>query len=405
MADLRSGFLVFLIALPLCLGIAMASGFPPMAGLLTAIVGGIIPTLLGGSPLTIKGPAAGLIVIILGAVQELGYEKCLAVGVVAAIIQVIFSRLGAGRIAKYVPVPVVEGMLAAIGVIIIAKQIHIMLGVLPSSKTPLQLLAEVPHSIANSNPEILAIGMVTLMTVWFYPLLPNSVLKKIPAALMSLLFVLPLAMYWHLDLDHFYWFEGHKFEVGPQFLVTLPANFFSSIRLPDFSALSNPIAWKYITMLALIGSLESLLTVMAVDKKSDLDRDLLAVGVANFLSSMIGGLPMISEVVRSKANIDAGATSRFSNFYHGIFILLAVTMLTPAIHLIPLSALAALLIITGLRLASPKAFAHMYSLGMPTLIVFSTTLLVTLKVDLLVGVLSGLVLKWVLDYTPYAVKA
>ncbi|MES2504439.1 MAG: SulP family inorganic anion transporter [Myxococcota bacterium] len=408
MADIRSGLLVFLIALPLCLGIAIASGFPPIAGLLTAIIGGLIPTFLGSSPLSIKGPAAGLIVVMVDAVSELGYEKCLAVGVAAAILQIIFSGLKASKIGKLMPLAVIHGMLAAIGVIIIAKQIHVLLGVLPSSKKPLQLIAEIPHSIMNANPEILALGLLTLAIVIAYPLLPKKMTEKVPASLMSLVFVLPLAIYWHLDLDHVYWFEGQSFEVGPKFLVTLPNQIWTSLAFPDFSALSTLVAWKYVIMLALIGSLESILTVMAIDTmnpskhKSNLDKDLFSVGVGNLIASFIGGLPMISEVVRSKANIDSGAKSRWSNFYHGLFLLLAVTLLVPIIHEIPLSALAALLIITGIRLASPKMFVHMFNQGINHLLPFLITLFVTLRVDLLVGVFAGVVLTYLLNLIPHA---
>ncbi len=409
-ADIKSGFLIFLIALPLCLGISMASGCPPIAGIITAMVGGLISGFLGGSRLSIKGPAAGLIVIILGAVQELGqgdailgYKRCLGVAVVAAICQIIFSKLNAGRIGRLMPSAVIHGMLAAIGVIIIAKQLHVMFGVAPHSKTPLELIAEVPHSMANANPEIVIIGLLTLFVALFVPLIPVGIAKKIPSAMISLAIVLPLALLWHFDSPHHYRFWEHDFELGPKFLVTLPDNLFASLVFPDFSALTSLVGWKYVLMMALIGSIESLLTVMAIDsmdpkkQRSDLNKDLFSVGVGNLCAAMLGGIPMISEVVRSKANIDAGAQSQWSNFFHGAFLLIAVTMLTPVIHEIPLSALAALLIITGFRLSSPKEFYHAYQVGFDELLVFLTTLIVTLKIDLLMGVFAGVVLKIVLD--------
>ncbi|MEI6805076.1 MAG: SulP family inorganic anion transporter [Myxococcaceae bacterium] len=403
-ADLKSGFLIFLIALPLCLGISMASGCPPITGVITAMVGGLISSFLGSARLSIKGPAAGLIVIILGAVQELGqgdaflgYKRCLGVAVVAAIFQIIFSKLNAGRIGKMMPSAVIYGMLAAIGIIIIAKQLHVLFGVIPMSKTPLELIAEVPHSMANANPEIVIIGLLTLFVALFVPMIPVGIAKKIPPAMISLALVLPLALYWHLDSQHNYQFLAHTFEIGPKFLVTLPENIFASLVFPDFSALSSFIGWKYVIMLALIGSIESLLTVMALDKDSDLNKDLFSVGFGNLCAAMIGGIPMISEVVRSKANIDAGAQSQWSNFFHGGFLLIAVTMLTPVIHEIPLSALAALLIITGFRLSSPKEFYHAYQVGLDELAVFMTTLFITLKEDLLMGVIAGIILKIVID--------
>lgn len=409
--DLKSGFLIFLIALPLCLGISMASGVPPISGVITAMVGGLISTFFGSAQLSIKGPAAGLIVIILGAVQELGqgdaflgYKRLLGTAVIAAVFQIIFSKLNAGKIGHLMPSAVIHGMLAAIGVIIIAKQLHVMFGVVPSSKTPLELIAEVPHSMFNANPEIVALGMLTLFIAIFVPRIPVGFFKKIPAAMISLALVVPLALYWHLDATHEYHFWNHGFQVGPKFLVTLPDNLLASLVFPDFSALNSFLGWKYVIMLALIGSIESLLTVMALDKKSDLNKDLFSVGVGNLCAAMIGGIPMISEVVRSKANIDAGAESQWSNFFHGAFLLLSVTLLTPVIHEIPLSALAALLIITGFRLSSPKEFYHAYQVGLDELAVFMTTLFITLKEDLLMGVMAGIALKLAIDMATGKVK-
>ena len=407
--NLKSGFLIFLIALPLSLGIAMASSFPPIAGILTAIIGGMITPFFGGSKLTIKGPAAGLIIVILAAVQELGqgdpllgYRRCLAVGVVAGVCQILIARGKLSRLAYIVPPSVIHGMLAAIGIIIIAKQIHILLGVVPHGKTPLDLIFEVPQSILSVNPRIAFIGLGTLCTIFLWPLLPSQFLKRVPASLISLFFVLPLAISWHLDTGEKYIFMHHIYELGPKYLVPVPQNILQSLTFPDFLALKDLVTWKYILMLTVIGSLESLLTVIAVDslspekKSSDLDRDLFSLGLGNILSSMIGGLPMISEVVRSKANIDAGATQSSSNFFHGLFLLLAILLIPTLLHEVPLAALAAMLIITGLRLASPKEFYKTYRIGSDQLLFFVVTCVMTLATDLLIGVSSGLALKFAL---------
>lgn len=409
LADLRSGFLVFLIALPLCLGIAMASSYPPIAGIMTAVVGGIVASLIGSSPLTIKGPAAGMIVIVLGAVTELGagdpqlgYRRALAVGVAAAICQIIFARFKMGRLGALVPPSVVHGMLAAIGVIIIAKQIHILLGVAPHAKKPLELIAEVPESFLNANPLIALIGFAALATLFLFPLIPNRHFKKIPAALIALGIVVPIGLLWHLEEVHPYIFFGRTFELGPKFLVEIPGQILDAIHFPDFSALSMALGWKYVAMFALVGSVESVLTVIAVDsldpkkRRSDMDQDLFATGVSNLISSAIGGLPMISEIVRSKANIDNGAESSGSNFFHGVLLLLSVVFFANLLHEIPLAALAAMLIITGFRLASPKEFLKTYKIGSDQLLIFTTTLFTTLATDLLMGVFVGIVLKVVL---------
>lgn len=406
LSGIKSGFFIALIAMPLCLGIAIASSCPPIAGIITAIIGGLIASLIGGCELSIKGPAAGLIVIVMGAVTELGagdlaagYRKFLAVGVIAAILQIIFAFLKTARFGRLMPPSVIHGMLAAIGVIIISKQIHILVGASPHGKSTIALISEIPNSILNINPELAFIGIFTLICMIVVPLIPSKILKTIPPALMALLVVVPLGLLWHLKIPHSYHLLDHDFQVGPNVLVNIPTDILSSLVFPDFSVLTNPLAYKFIIMLALVGSIESVLTVIAVDSisktktKSDLNRDLLGIGVGNLLCSLIGGLPMISEVVRSKANIDNGAKNRWSNFFHGAFLLVAVVWAAPLIKQIPLAALAAMLIVTGIRLASPSTFLKTYKIGIDQLALFLTTLVVTLLSDLLVGILMGMLLK------------
>ncbi|KFA89702.1 SulP family inorganic anion transporter [Archangium violaceum] len=409
-SDLVSGFLVFLIALPLCLGIAMASGFPPVSGILTAVVGGILSSWLGSARLTIKGPAAGLIVIALGAVQELGqgdmalgYRRALATIAVAAAVQIAFALLRAGTLGDFFPSSVVHGMLAAIGVIICSKQVHTLLGVAPKAKEPLALLGEIPQSLGRLNPEIALIGVISLVLLFGHMALSKKVafLKRVPAPLLVLLVAVPMGLYFDLDHEHTFTFSDHLYSVGPNFLVNLPGNLLSAITFPDFSAVASSTSIKYIVMFSLVGSIESLLSAKAVDmldpqkRRSDLDKDLLATGVGNLIAGLLGGLPMISEIVRSSANIGYGAKSRLSNFFHGLFLLLFVTFAPMLIHRIPLAALAAMLIFTGVRLASPSEFVKTFRIGAEQLTIFSFTLVVTLATDLLVGVAAGIVLKLV----------
>lgn len=409
LTGVKSGFFIALIALPLCLGIAMASSFPPVAGIFTAIVGGMVVSLLGGCKLSIKGPAAGLIVIVLATVTELGggdmvlgYKRCLAVCLMAAILQIILGLFKVGRFGRLMPPSVIHGMLAAIGVIIIAKQIHILMGSTPYSKTTWALISEIPESIMSVNPELAFIGIITLFLMVSLPLIPYRFMKSIPPALIALLIVIPLGLYWHLDVQHDYTFIDYTFTVGPKGLVDIPASIFSSLVFPDFSILLDLKAYKFVLMLGLIGSIESVLTVIAVDgmckmkEKSNLDRDLLAIGIGNFICALIGGLPMISEVVRSKANIDSGAKNHWANFFHGLFLLIAISLAAPLIREIPVAALAAMLIVIGIRLASPSMFLKTYKIGVDQLALFLTTLLVTLSTDLLVGVISGVLLKLVM---------
>ncbi len=416
-SDLLSAFLVFLIALPLCLGISMASGFPPSAGIITAIIGGVLVSRINGSFITINGPAAGLIVVVLGAVQELGegdamagYRYALAAIVIASALQILMGFLKAGRLSSFFPASVVHGMLAAIGIIIMAKQINVVLGTTPEKGSSLfSTIAQIPHSIVNLNPEIAAIGISGLVILIVWSMIKNPTLKMIPAPLIVVLVGMGLARYFDLEHEHMYLFlpdahflPHHEETVGPAFLVAISENFMSSFYFPDFSKIATLEFWEAVVSICLVGSLESLLSAMAVDKldpykrHSNLDRDLTAVGVGNLVAGLIGGLPMIAEIVRSSANINNGAKTQWANFFHGAFLLLFVVLFPRLIHSIPLAALAALLVFTGFRLASPKEFAKVMGVGKEQLFMFVVTIIGVLATDLLVGVGIGILTKFVI---------
>lgn len=428
LSDLLSGFLVFLIALPLCLGIALASGFPPLAGIFTAIIGSIVATAISDSELTIKGPAAGLIVIVLGCVADFGgdgmsggwtdadllaYRAALAVGLVAALLQVILGVMRVGVIGDFFPSAVVHGMLAAIGVIIVLKQVPVALGVAAKGE-PLELLRALPHFVISANPAIATIGVTSMMIMFCWPMLGErfSRLKRVPSALLVLAVAIPMGMTADLLHQHTYFFAGHEYQIGEQFLVQMPTRvfgMFTEVTTPDFTALKRPKAWWWVFLFFSIGSLESLLSAKAVDRldpykrKANLDRDLVAVGAANMVASLVGGLPMISEIVRSRSNVDNGAKTRFANFWHGMFLLLCVGLIPTILHLIPLAALAAMLVYTGCRLAHPREFINVYKIGREQFVVFVTTLIAVLATDLLVGVLIGIGVKimlYVIDGVP-----
>jgi len=413
-ADLLSGFLVFLIALPLCLGISLACGYPAIAGIYTAIIGGVFSTFFSNSELTIKGPAAGLIVIAIGCVTEFGftggkdpaadyqaYRLALGVGVAAGLLQIAFGFFRTGILGEFFPTTAIHGLLASIGIIIIAKQFPIVMGLSPEGK-PLDLLANIPTFVMNMNPKIGLIGIVSLLIMVGFTRIKNPSLKVIPAPMIVLLIAVPLGLFLNIGQEGTYTFLGETYSLGRMFLVDVPQNMFSALTFPDFSGLPTTIGIKYVLMFALIGSLESLLSAKAIDgidpwaRKTDMDRDLLAVGIGNTLAALIGGLPMISEIVRSKANIDNGARTRFANMFHGLFLLLFVALIPGLINQIPLAALGALLVFTGFRLASPPEFVHMYHLGKDQFIVFLSTIIGVLATDLLMGIAIGIGVKVVI---------
>jgi len=410
-SDLLSGFLVFLIALPLCLGIAVACGYPAISGIFTAIIGGLLATFFSNSELTIKGPAAGLIAIAIGCVTDFGftagrdpaadlqaYRLALGVGVVAGVIQILLGLFRAGVLGEFFPTAAVHGLLASIGVIIIAKQIPITLG-LSSEGSPLELLSKIPQFVSNMNPVVGLIGIISLVIMFGYRFIPIRHLKVIPTPMVVLLVTVPLGMYFEIGREHTYSFSGREHVLGPDFLVNVPQNMFTAITFPDFSGLATSTGWKYVILFAIIGSLESLLSAKAVDeidpwrRRTNHDRDMLAVGMGNTAAAFVGGLPMISEIVRSKANIDNGAKTRFANMYHGFFLLVAVALAPGLINQIPLAALGAMLVFTGFRLASPREFVHMYKVGREQLIIFIATIMGVLATDLLVGIGIGICVK------------
>lgn len=412
-SDLLSGFLVFLIALPLCLGIAMASGFPPMAGIITAIIGGLLVSRLSGSFVTINGPAAGLIVVIVDAVQSLGqgdamagYRYTLAAIVFASVLQVLLGVFKAGKLSAFFPSSVVHGMLAAIGIIIMAKQVHTLLGVKPEAKSLFGVIGEIPHSIYELNPEVAFIGLSGLVLLIIWSLIKNPTLKMIPAPLLVVLLGLGLERYFDLDHIHKYMFlpdfeflPHHEFTIGPAFLVSVPEHFMAGFYFPDFGKVATLEFWEAVVTIWLVGSLESLLSAAAVDKldhykrNSNLNRDLAAVGIGNIISGMVGGLPMIAEIVRSSANVNYGAKTGWANFFHGAFLLVFVAFFPLVIHEIPLTSLAALLVFTGFRLASPKEFAKTMDIGLDNFVLFIVTIIGILATDLLIGVFIGIIVK------------
>lgn len=397
-SDLTAGFLVFLLALPLSLGIAKASGFPAAMGVLAAMVGGLVTSFFNVSPLTIKGPAAGLITICSAAMIEFGggddaWHTVAACLTVAAIFQVLFGFLRFGVLSDIFPHSAVHGMLAAIGIIIIVKQLPVLLGDEPSmydGKSPFELMANIPQEISEANPTISIIGLISLAIMFVFPAFKIAAFKKIPAPLIVLTVMIPLASFWHFE------------ENQPEHALVQIGDFWGQLNLNvNYSWISTWTFWKYVLMLLFVNSLESLLTVKATDgldpygRKSNYDDDLKGLGAGNLLSGLLGGLPIISEVVRSTSNITYGAKTKWSNFFHGVFLLIAMLFFIPIIEMIPNSALAAMLIYAGYRLAAPKHFIAIWKVGREQMAIFFTTIVVTLAFDILLGIFSGVMVKFI----------
>lgn len=396
-SDASAGFVVFLLAMPLSLGIAKASGFPAIMGLVTAILGGLVVSFFAGSKLTIKGPAAGLIVVVASSVSDFGggiagWQLALGAMVVAGLIQILFGVFKLGGLVDIFPLSVIHGMLAAIGLIIIIKHIPILLAVDPSLYQDLSIfgmLGAVPNFISNLDPQSTFIGFGSLAILLGWPFLPTGMLKKIPAPLVVLLVAIAAAYFLDFSTDEA---SYALLEVG-----SLRDNLKFNASFDGFA--QTGLFTKYVIMFALVGTLESLLTVKAIDlidpfkRKSNPNKDLIAVGIGNAFAGFLGGLPMISEVARSSANVTNGAKTRWANFFHGFFILVFVLVAAPLIEMIPNAALAAMLIVVGIKLAHPKEFVDTYKIGTEQFAIFLMTIVVTLLEDLLIGIAAGILLK------------
>ncbi len=403
--DLPAGLVVFLVALPLCLGIAMASGAPLFAGLIAGLVGGIVVSWASGSQLSVSGPAAGLTVIVLNAIEQLGsYSAFLVSVVLAGIIQLILGYLRAGIIGAFFPSSVIKGMLAAIGLILIIKQLPHAVGYDIAfegdesymNETVLSSFNEIVQAFSamSLGSTVISLGGLFLLIVWETKWLKRfSMVRLVPGALMVVL--------WGVGFNALALHYFPEFSVTGKHLVSLVttngfAEFTQLFVMPDFDHLSNPHVYMVAVTLAIIASLETLLSLEAVDKLDPLkrtaptNRELKAQGLGNIISGLIGGLPVTAVIVRSSANINAGGRTRVSSFTHGILLLLSILYFTQILNLIPLACLAAILLHTGYKLAKPELFISLYHKGCNQFFPFVITVVAILATDLLMGVLIGI---------------
>ena len=404
--DLPAGIVVFLVALPLCLGIALASGAPLFAGLIAGMVGGLIVSWLSGSQLSVSGPAAGLTVIVFNGIETLGsFQGFLLAVLLSGIIQLIAGYLKAGIIGAFFPSAVIKGMLAAIGLILIIKQIPHATGYSEQFGGPEayrnvdvhELFFPILDAFNSISYGVLLTSVVALLIliIWERPWIKNQrFLKLIPGALVAITW----GILYNLAAER--WFQD--LAVGSIHLVNIPVSnstseFLDNFLLPDFSYWTNPQVYIVAATLAIVGSLETLLSLEAVDKLDPLkrtaptNRELKAQGVGNMISGFIGGLPITAVIVRSSANINAGGKTPLSSFIHGVGLLLSVMFFANYINYFPLGCLSAILLHTGFKLAKPALFKEFYRKGWSQLLPFIITITAILTTDLLIGMSVGIV--------------
>ncbi|TAN52966.1 MAG: SulP family inorganic anion transporter [Methylococcaceae bacterium] len=404
--DLPAGIVVFLVALPLCLGIALASGAPLFSGIIAGMVGGLVVAWLSGSQLSVSGPAAGLTAIVVSAIEKLGsFESFLFSVALAGLIQLALGFVNAGVIGAYFPAAVIKGMLAAIGLILIMKQIPHALGYdadFEGDETYLQAdshttFSELAYSLQAISPGAVVVSVVAIviMLLWDSPWFKrNPVLSLLPGPL--------LAVLWGLAFNALSRLYAPDFAIAPEHLVSLPeiqgmGNLLQYFTLPDFSQWGNTQVYVIACTLAVVASLETLLSLEAVDKLdpakrvAPTNRELKAQGIGNLLSGLLGGLPITAVIVRGAANINAGAKTKLACFIHGLLLLLSVVFLSRYLNLIPLASLAAVLLLTGYKLTKPQLFMEMYRKGVNQLAPFVVTILAILLTDLLKGMTIGMV--------------
>lgn len=405
LADIKAGVVVFLVALPLCLGIAMACKVPLFSGIIAGVIGGILVTIFSGSKYSVSGPAAGLTAIVLASISQLGsYPAFLAAVVFAGVFQLILGILKAGSIGNYIPNAVIKGMLAGIGIILIIKQIPHLFGYDKDPEGDEQFIqldgensfTELIHMINFITPGAIVIGLVSFAVLIiaekpFYK--KNKILSNLPGPLLAVVFGILLTIA----------FKSHSLlAIDSIHLVNLPiissfADLKANLFFPDFSSANSSAFWIIVFTLAIVASLETLLGIEAVDKldpdknESNTNKELLAQGIGNITSGFLGALPVTSVIVRSSANINSGAKSKLSTIIHASLLLISVLLLPNLLALIPNACLAAILIMTGFKLTKLAIFKEQWNFGYEQFIPFIITIGVMLVTDLLKGVCAGVI--------------
>lgn len=403
-SDFIAAVSVALIALPLSLGIALAAGAPAMAGILSAVVGGVVTTFFRGGHISINGPAKGVIAAILlgialmddGSGQAFNYV--LAAIVVSGALQTLMGLLKLGRFADIFHPSVITGILAAIGIIIFAKQIHVAMGTSSDSPNIVQNLVDAVLLLPEANPFVVIISLTGLFLLLFHSKVNYRFFQILPAPMWVIALSIPFVYAFNFFDPHSLSLFGRSYDVGPQLLLEIPDNIMDSIMHPNFGKVHTLEFWTTVFSLLMITSIESLAIAKAVDKldpfkrKTDLNKELTGIGISTVAAGLIGGLPIIAVIIRSTVNIHNGAKTKWSNVYQGLLLLFLIVVVSPIMRQVPLCAFAILLVYTGFKLASPTVFKQVYAKGPEQLVFFLATMVLTLYTNLLVGLLGGLLL-------------
>ncbi|MCK0161303.1 SulP family inorganic anion transporter [Allomuricauda sp. F6463D] len=405
-SDIKAGLVVFLVALPLCLGIALASGAPLFSGIISGVVAGIVVGLLSGSQLSVSGPAAGLTAIVLAAIASLGsFEAFLLAGVLAGLIQLVLGFLKAGVLSNYLPSNVIEGMLAAIGIIIILSQLPHAVGFdemhegdyfYINAAGEHQIFTTLANTVNFIHPGAVIVVLVSLAILIAFLKVPFlKKIKSIPGALVAVLS--------GIAINEIFKATGSSLAISQDHLVSLPVpetmgQFWNQFSLPDFGQIGNIEVWVVAITIAAVASIETLLCIEAADKMDPLkrytntNRELKAQGVGNMISCLIGGIPITSVIVRTSANVSSGGRTKIAAIAHGFFLVFAVLTIPALLNKIPLASLAAVLLVVGYKLASPRIFVHMWHNSKKfQFIPFVVTVIAVVMTDLLIGVGIGMV--------------
>lgn len=405
--DLAAGASVALVALPLSLGIAIASGTPAISGLISAMVGGIVAGFLGGTQVGIKGPGAGLIVVTLGALDYFdsnggglieAYPHVLGTFVVSGVLMGLIGVLRLGKIADVIPSFVVRGMLAAIGLIILAKQLDTaFLGEKGPFGNSLEILSNLDYYVKNINPVVAIITANCLVLLAVLPRIKNKVIDIFPPPMWVMLVSVPFVFVFDFFDERSFDLLGRTHEIGTHLLVEIPADLLEGLVYPKFSRMNEPFFWMTVISVTLVSTVENLASAKAIEgldpfkRKTRMNKDMISSGLGTILASFIGGLPVITVIARSSVNINHGAKTLWANFWHGLLVLLLIFFFGSYVENVPLAALSAILLFTGYKLAAPKVFRDAYRHGSEQFLILVITIFATLSTDLIWGIVIGIV--------------